>query len=84
MRGLWGPRFGGFGGCALGDARINQINPLQLLTDVIRPAYIPPPRRRRYHTNTNILLAGITKQLKWADGGKVGRLGKRLESSFTA
>lgn len=22
--------------------------------------------------NTNVLLAGITKQLKWADGGKVG------------
>ncbi|KIY99203.1 glutaminyl-tRNA synthetase [Monoraphidium neglectum] len=25
----------------------------------------------RYHMNTNVLLAGITKQLKWADGGKV-------------
>jgi hypothetical protein len=41
------------------------------LSDLL--ATLCPPIIFRYHMNTNILLAGITKQLKWADGGKVRR-----------
>jgi glutaminyl-tRNA synthetase len=30
-----------------------------------------PPNIHRYHFNTNLLLAPITKQLKWAEGAAV-------------